>query len=61
MANNYSVLKKGKTHTLVKAPMNYYLYIPNEEYKDDDKFLDYLWSNNIYVVDVERILTTLVD
>ena len=61
MANNYTALKKGTTHTLVKGPFNYYLCIPNEEYKDDDKYLDALWSNNIYIVDVDSVLTSLID
>lgn len=61
MANNYTVLKRGKTHTLVKAPMNYFMYIPNEEYKEDDSYLDNLWSVGVYIVDVESILINLVD
>lgn len=61
MANNYTILKRGKTHTLVKAPMNYYMYIPNEEFKEDNSYLDNLWSQNIYIVDVAGILINLVD
>lgn len=61
MANNYTILKKGKTHTLVKGPFNCYMYIPNGEFKEDDSYLDNLWSNNLYIVDVDKILISLVD
>lgn len=61
MANNYTILKKGKTHTLVKVPFNYYMYIPNEEFKEDNSYLANLWSSHLYIVDVDKMLINLVD
>lgn len=57
---NYKILKRGSTHTLVKGPMNYYLYVPNEEFKEDDSLLDKFWSAGIYLVDVESLLIKLI-
>lgn len=61
MTTNYTILKRGITHTLVKGPFNYYMYIPNEEFKDDNSYLSNLWSNHLYIVDVDKILISLVD
>lgn len=61
MSNQYTILKRGTTHTLVKCPFNYYMYIPNKEFKEDERYLDNLWSNNLYIVDVDKILINLVD
>lgn len=58
---NYTILKKGKTHTLVEAPLNYYMCIPNEKYKEDETYLDNLWSSHSYIVDVKSLLLRIID
>ena len=56
----YKILKKSDTHTLVKGPMGYYLYIPNESFKEDDRLLDNYWTCDMFIVDVDRILTAIM-
>lgn len=58
---NYKIIARNATHTLVKGPFNYYLYIPNEDFKEDDTLLGNYWSCGVYVVDVDHILSELMN
>lgn len=60
MLKDYKIIEKGHHHVLIKAPMNYYMFIPIKEFKEDDKYLDRLWSAGLYIVDVELFLKNMV-
>lgn len=54
---NYKILKRGKTHTLIKSLYNQkYMLIPNKEFVEDGWEINYIASHNLYTINIEEII-----